>query len=59
MKETRKRVKVGEFNPLTGEMCYFECRVYLDENGRRFVKINKEFVGIGSLVYRGRTVDYL
>lgn len=57
MKKTNEMATIGQFNPLTGNMCHIERRVYEDENGIRFVKINRGFISIVWLASHGRSVS--
>ena len=57
MKKTNMYATIGQFNPLTGKMCHIERRVFEDENGMRFVKINGDFTRISWLLAHGREVN--
>ena len=57
MKKTNLIATIGEFHPLTGEMCYFDREVYLDEHNNDFVKLRHCFVSIAWLLGAGRDVE--
>lgn len=55
MKKTNKMAVIGQLNPMTGKYTHIERRVYEDEAGNRYVKINGDFTDIDWLVMHGRT----
>lgn len=57
MKKTNKMATIGQLNRMTGNYTHIERRVYEDEIGRNFVKINGDFTSITWLASHGRTVD--
>ena len=57
MKKTNKMAVIGQLNRQTGNYAHIERRVYEDENGKQFVKINGDFTSIGWLMIHGRTVQ--
>lgn len=57
MKKTKYTATIGQLNRMTGSYTHIERRVYEDENGIQFVKINGDFTMIGWLKTHGRTVQ--
>lgn len=57
MKKTNKMATIGQLNRMTGNYTHIERRVYEDENGNRFVKINGDFTDLDWLLNHGRTVN--
>lgn len=57
MKKTNKMATIAQLNRMTGNYTHIERRVYEDENGRNFVKINGDFTSVTWLESHGRTVD--
>ena len=57
MKKTNKMATVGQINRQTGNYTHIERRVFEDENGNSFVKINGNFTSVSWLASHGRTVD--
>lgn len=57
MKKTNKMATIGQLNRQTGNYTHIERRVYEDEDGYIFVKINGDFTSIIWLASHGRTVD--
>ncbi len=56
MKKTDKKAVIGQLNRQTGNYTHIERRVFEDENGRRYVKINGDSTPISWLLTHGRTV---
>ena len=57
MKKTDKMATIGQLNRMTGNYSHIERRVYEDENGKRFVKINGDPTSITWLLTHGRQVN--
>lgn len=57
MKKTNKMATIGQLNRMTGNYAHIERRVYEDEDGFEFVKINGGFISTTWLATHGRTVD--
>ena len=57
MKKTEYMATIGQLNRMTGNYSHIERRVYEDEHGTQFVKINGDFTSIDWLLNHGRTVD--
>lgn len=57
MKKTNKMAVIGQLNRQTGNYTHIERRVYEDENGKQFVKINGDFTSIDWLIIHDRTVQ--
>lgn len=57
MTKTNKMATIGQLNRQTGNYAHIERRVFEDENGRQFVKINGDFCSVTWLITHGRTVD--
>lgn len=57
MKKTNKMATIGQLNRMTGNYTHIERRVFEDENGFQFVKINGGFTSITWLATHGRMVD--
>lgn len=57
MTKTNKMATIGQLNRMTGKYTYIERRVYTDENGKQFVKINGSITSIVWLALNGRTVN--
>ena len=57
MKKTNKMAVIGQLNRQTGNYAHIERRVYEDENGIQFVKINGDFTLVSWLITHGRTVQ--
>lgn len=57
MKKTNKMATIGQLNRMTGNYAHIERRVFEDENGLIFVKINGDFTSLNWLETHGRTVD--
>lgn len=57
MKKTNKMAVIGQLNRQTGNYAHIERRVYEDENGKQFVKINGSITSIVWLALNGRTVQ--
>lgn len=58
MKKTSKMVTIGQLNRMTGNYTHIERRVYEDENGEMFVKINGDFTSVDWLILHDRTVNF-
>lgn len=56
MKKTNRMATIGQRNPDTGNYTHIERRVYEDENGKRFVKINGNYTSVTWLLSHGRKV---
>lgn len=57
MKKTNKMAVIGQLNRQTGNYTHIERRVYEDENGKQFVKINGDFTSTDWLIIHDRTVQ--
>lgn len=57
MKKTNKMATIGQLNRMTGNHTHIERRIFEDENGFRFVKINGDFTSVAWLASHGRTVS--
>lgn len=57
MKKTVKMAVIGQLNRAIGNYAHIERRVYENENGEGFVKINGDFTSLAWLLLHGRTVD--
>ena len=57
MKKTNKMAVIGQLNRQTGNYAHIERRVYEDENGKQFVRINGDFTSTDWLIIHGRTVQ--
>ena len=57
MKKTNKMATIGPLNRVTGNYTHIERRVFEDEHGVMFVKINGDFTSILWLEAHGRTVN--
>lgn len=57
MKKTIKMAVIGQLNRMTGNYTHIERRVYENENGDLFVKINGDFTSINWLRNHGRSVN--
>lgn len=57
MKKTNQMATIGQLNRQTGNYTHIERRVYEDDNGIRFVKINGGFISIVWLASHGRSVS--
>lgn len=57
MKKTDKMATIGQLNRMTGNYTHIERRVFEDENGKQFVKINGEPTSITWLLTHGRKVN--
>lgn len=57
MKKTDKKAVIGQLNRQTGNYSHIERRVYEDEHGKRFVKINGDPTSITWLLSHGRQVN--
>ena len=56
MKKTHNKAVIGQLNRQTGKYTHIERRVYEDEHGKRFVKINGDPTSIIWLLTHDRTV---
>ena len=57
MKKTNKMATIGQLNRQTGNYTHIERRVYENEKGFDFVKINGAFFQLTQLARSGNTVD--
>lgn len=56
MKKTNKMAVIGQLNPMTGKYTHIERRVYEDEAGNKYVRINGDFTDIDWLIMHDRRV---
>ncbi len=57
MKKTIKTATIGQLNRTTGNYTHIERRIYEDEKGNEFVKINGIFIEIDFLILHDRTIN--
>ena len=57
MKKTNKMASIGQYNPNSRQYAHIERRVFEDENGLLYVRINGEYCSIDWLQSNGRKVD--
>ena len=57
MKKTNRMATIGQLNHETGKYTHIERRVFEDENGKRFVKIDGSFYSVTWLLSHGRKVN--
>lgn len=57
MKKTKYMATIGQPNYSTGNYSHIERRVYKDEDGKKFVKINGDYYSVTWLTSHGRKVD--
>ena len=57
MKKTNRMAVIGQYNPMSGQYTHIERRVYEDENGIFYVKINGEMTSVAWLKAHKRTVQ--
>lgn len=56
MKKTSKMATIGQLNRQTGNYIHTDRRVFEDESGNMFVKINGDLTDVDWLIMNGRTV---
>lgn len=56
MKKTKYMATIGQLNRMTGNYIHTDRRVYEDEAGNKYVKINGGFTDIDWLIMHDRTV---
>lgn len=57
MKKTNKMATIAQFNRQSCKYTHIERRIFENEGGECFVKINGDYTSVGWLLNNGRKVD--